>query len=124
MPAPELLEQQVSDWVWVTTLPVARASTRTVVDLGHRRWCIENQGFNELVSRWFANHVYKHHPTAILVFWLLAMLAMLAINVFYAFYSRNLEPPLRQRNTMRHVAAQVAAELYHGISEALHPRPP
>lgn len=114
-------EAKVSDWVWVTTLSVPRASTQTVVDLGHRRWYIENQGFNELVNRWSADHVYKHHPTAILAFWLMAMLA---INVFYAFYLRNLKPELRRRNTMRHIAAQIASELYDGISRPLNPRAP
>jgi len=114
-------ETLVSDWVWVTTLSVPRASTQTVVDLGHRRWYVENQGFNELVNRWSADHVYKHHPTAILAFWLMAMLA---INVFYAFYLRNLKPQLRRRNTMRHIAAQIAGELYDGISRPLNPRPP
>ena len=114
-------ELLVSDWVWVTTLPIPRAPARAVVDLGHRRWDIENQGFNELVNRWFADHVYKHHPTAILAFWLMAMLA---INVFYAFYLRNLKPQLRRQNTMRHIAAQITAELYDGISRSLNPRAP
>lgn len=32
--------EQVSDWLWVTTLPTSRASTRAVVDMGHDRWTI------------------------------------------------------------------------------------
>ena len=113
-------EQPVSDWVWVTTLSSRRASTRAVVELGHGRWGIENQGFNELVNEWCADHVYKHRPTAILAFWLLAMLA---INVFHAFFRRNLKPALRQGSSMRHIARRIAAELYHGIRDHLLPVP-
>src|SRR5262249_36611682 len=62
---------QQADWVWVTPLSTARASTSAVVSLGHARWDIENQGFNETTNRWAADHVYRHHPTAILVFCLM-----------------------------------------------------
>jgi hypothetical protein len=113
-------EERVSEWVWVTTLSRQRASTRAVVELGHGRWGIENQGFNELVNEWCANHVYKHDDTAILAFWLLAMLA---INVFHAFYRRNLKPAVRQRSSMRHIAQQITAELYYGIRDHLLPVP-
>jgi hypothetical protein len=71
-----------SEWAWVTTLSPPRAATAAVVRLGHARWEIENQGFNEIVTRRPADHVYRHHPTAMLVFWLLAMLAS---NLFFAF---------------------------------------
>jgi len=45
-----------------------------------------------LVTRWHANHVYRHEANAILVFWLLTMLAC---NLFMAFYQRNLKPAVR-----------------------------
>jgi hypothetical protein len=41
----------------VTTLPKATAATGAVVQLGHGRWTIENQGFNEISNRWHADHV-------------------------------------------------------------------
>lgn len=105
-------EKQTSEWVWVTTLPNAIASTATVLSLGHSRWTIENQGFNEMVNHWHADHVYRHQGTAILVFWLLAMVCL---NVFLAFYRRNLKPAARVGASMLHVARQMAAELYGGI---------
>lgn len=105
---------QEADWVWATTLPAPRASTRTVVDLGHARWKIENQGFNETTNRWAADHVYKHHPIAILVF---TLLTMLAFNLFYAFYRRNLKPALRRHHDAQHVARCLASELYQGLTE-------
>jgi hypothetical protein len=101
-----------SEWLWVTTLSKVRASTRAVVELGHSRWTIENQGFNEMVNRWYTDHVYKHQPVAMLVFWLLAMACL---NVFFVFYRRNLKPALRQAVSMLHVSRQIAADLYVGI---------
>lgn len=101
-----------SDWVWVTTLPKTRALTGVVVQSGHSRWTIENEGFNEMVNRWHADHVYKHEPTAMLVFWLLAMVCL---NLFLAFYRRNLKPALRRAVSMLHVSRLIAGELYSRI---------
>jgi hypothetical protein len=101
-----------SQWAWVTTLSPARAGTAAVVRLGHARWEIENQGFNEMVTRWPADHVYRHHPTALLVFWLLAMLAF---NLFFAFARRNLQPELRKGLTGLHLARCLATEIYSGL---------
>jgi len=39
-------EEQVSDWMWVTTLSQSRATTQSIVRMGHGRWSIENEGFN------------------------------------------------------------------------------
>jgi hypothetical protein len=108
-------EELTSDWLWVTTLPKPRASTRAVVNMGHDRWTIENQGFNELANRWYADHVYKHHPTAMLIFFLFALLCL---NMFVAFYYRNLKPAARKAASTLHVAQLIAAELYAGIRQA------
>lgn len=103
------LEQEVSQWVWVTTLPAPLASTGAVVQIGHRRWGIENEGFNELVNQYHADHVYRHEPTAMLVFWLLTQLCL---NVFTAFFRRNLKPAARAALSMLHVARLLLSELY------------
>jgi hypothetical protein len=103
------VEELSSEWVWVTTLSKRRASTAAVVQLGHSRWTIENQGFNELANRWHADHVYKHRPKAMLNFWLMAVLCL---NLFLAFYRRNLKPAARQAATMLQIARQIAAELF------------
>ncbi|MCP4245473.1 MAG: transposase [bacterium] len=107
-------EELTSDWMWVTTLPRSVASTEAVADMGHDRWSIENQGFNELVNRWHADHVYKHQPTAMLVFFLFAMLCL---NVFMAFYRRNLKPAVRRAVSTLHVAQLIATELYWAIPD-------
>jgi hypothetical protein len=107
-------EELTSDWLWVTTLPRPRASTQAVVNMGHDRWTIENQGFNELANRWYADHVYKHKPTALLVFFLFALLCL---NVFMAFYRRNLKPAVRKVVSMLHIAQLIASELYSNIRQ-------
>jgi len=109
-----------TEWVWVTTLSVHRAPAAVVVRLGHARWEIENQGFNEIVTRWHADHLYRHHPTAILIF---TLLTLLAVNLFFAFYHRNLQLPRHQRLTPLDVARCLASEIYHSLQLPL-PRPP
>ena len=102
-------------WAWVTTLPQRQASTRAVLQMGHRRWAIENEGFNELSTRQHADHVYRHHEQAILAF---LLLAMICCNVVMAFYRRDLKPQLRRRVSMLHVCRLMAAELYHSRAGA------
>lgn len=111
---------QKTEWMWVTTLSRPRASTLAAVALGHARWDIENLGFNETTNRWHADHIYKHHPTAILVF---CLMTMLAFNLFYAFYHRNLKPAYRKDHSALHVARCLASELYQGLPENRAPPP-
>jgi len=113
------LEQVDTEWVWVTTLSRQRASTTAALRIGHVRWYIENQGFNELCTRWYADHVYRHEANAMLVFWLSTMLAC---NLFAAFYLRNLKPAVRWAYDTLHIARLMLAELYGDIP--LWPRGP
>ncbi len=114
-------EELQSEWVWVTTLSKARASTGAVVQIGHSRWTIENQGFNELVNTWHDDHVYKHDPTAMLVFHLLAAACL---TVFLSFYRRNLKPAARRAVSMLHIARRITAELFAGIGSGPARSPP
>jgi hypothetical protein len=107
--------RQLSDWYWVTTLPTRQASTGAVVKIGHDRWGIENEGFNELANQYHADHVYRHEPTAMLVFWLLTQLCL---NIFTAFFRRNLKPAARVAVSMLHVARLLLAELYLPLARA------
>jgi DDE family transposase len=113
-------EELTSEWFWVTTLELPQANTKTVVEVGHSRWIIENHGFNETTTEWHADHVYMHEPGAILVF---GLLCMIAFNLFHAFFARNLKPALKQRVTMRHVARTLLEQLYRDIHKQL-PQPP
>jgi len=103
------VEETSSSWMWVSTLPPSRVSTRTVVDLGHRRWSIENEGFNEGVNAWYMDHVYHHEPRAMEV---MLLLVMLAYNLLHVFYDRNLKPAVRHRFSMQHIGREVTAEIY------------
>jgi hypothetical protein len=104
-----LVSEEHTEWMWVTTLSAAQASTELVVRLGHARWDIENYGFNELVNGWHADHVYKHHPHAIEAF---TLLAFLAYNLFHAFLIRNVKPQLREGKTEFFFVHLIAAQLY------------
>ena len=103
------IEEKTTEWVWVTTLSKQKAKTQTVIQIGHRRWAIENEGFNELVNEWHADHVYKHHPNAIEALWLLLMFCY---NLFHVFIERNLKPQIRLLHTLRHWARVMASEIY------------
>lgn len=107
--ASKTVEEVRASWWWLTTLPSTRASTRTVIDLGHRRWAIENEGFNEGVRAWHMDHVYRHEPRAMEV---MLLLLMLAYNLLHTFYARNLKPALRHRYSLQHVAREITASLY------------
>jgi len=109
------VEELTSNWLWVTSFPKETIGTQAVVHLGHDRWAIENQGFNEAVNRWYSDHLYKHHPGAILVFWLMCMIAY---NVFQWFFHRNLKAAYRAKVSMQHVARVLASCLYQALPEA------
>jgi hypothetical protein len=111
-------EQVTSEWMWVTTLPATRVSTKGIVSLGHQRWDIENCGFNELVTHWHGDHVYKHQGNAIECF---LLETCLAFNIFHAFWLRNLKPRLRDKRTMKFFAELIAAELRKDLVSGLPP---
>ena len=103
------VEQQSSDWIWVTTLPTAQLRTEWAVQLGHQRWDIENHGFKELVQGWHADHVYKHDAQAIQAF---LLMTMLAYNLYHAFLLLNLKPQIRMRKPQGFWMHLMAAQLY------------
>lgn len=105
------VEEQRSEWLWVTTLSATQASTSTILSLGHSRWMIENEGFNELANRWHADHVYRHEAQAMLSF---ALLCYQAFNLFHAFFHRNLKPELRAAMTMLRAAQKIRSDLDAG----------
>lgn len=105
----------------MTTLAPPRAPAVAVVQLGHARWAIDNSGFNELVTRWHADHVYRREPMVMPVF---TLLAVLCLNVFLALYRRDLKPAARQAASRPHVARQVTAEQYANRAKTAPQAPP
>lgn len=102
-------EELSSEWLWATSLSTKKASTQCVVRIGHGRWSIENQGFNELVRDWHADHVYHldtNATTAIL------LLIFLAYNLFHVWRERGIKPDLRDKHTTDYFANQLFADFY------------
>lgn len=97
-----------SEWIWATTMSEKYLPTEALVTVGHQRWHIENNCFNEMVHTWNADHVYVHDVKAILAFWLMTMLAY---NLFHAFFMCNLKPQLRRGLSKRYLAEQITAQL-------------
>lgn len=97
-----------SDGFWATTMPQSLATGGTVAALGHDRWKIENEGFNELVTHWHANHYFHHHPTTIVVLWLMLFTAH---AVFHCFHQRSIQSALREAHTAIYFARLMAASL-------------
>jgi hypothetical protein len=106
------LEAETAEWMWGTDIPQEKAPGKLIVRLGHGRWSIENQGFNEIVNAWHGDHIYKNHPNAVAALYLLLFLAY---NLFHAFLTRNLKPALRAAYTMAFLAEKVRGAFYDAI---------
>ena len=78
-----------SHWRWVATRGLDAVPARVIWQMGHGRWGIENQGFNQLTRDYHLKHCCHHHPVA-MVAWLL--LTLLAVNLTTLFYRHWLAP--------------------------------
>ena len=97
----DLDHTDTTEWIWVTSLPQAQVDAAAVARLGHERWRIENNAFNELVNSWDADHLFRctaHAIEAVL------LLICVALNVFQAFWRLNVKPALHARLTAAAVA--------------------
>jgi len=102
-------KQTTSDWFWATTMPMSLAGEKVIHKFGHNRWKIENEGFNELVTHWNADHYFHHHSNSIEA--LLLMLFM-AHAVFHCFYLGNLKPEVKKGHSVIFFAHQMSASLH------------
>jgi len=48
------------EWLWITTLASTVFSAQQVRQLGHDRWKLENNGWNDLTQNWAFKHGYLH----------------------------------------------------------------
>ena len=53
-------EQTSHEWLWLTTLDPKAFSAVQVRCLGHDRWILENNGWNDLTQNWAFKHGYLH----------------------------------------------------------------
>ncbi len=93
-------------WFWASSFSVDDIDVFRFVDIARKRWTIENEGFNALVTNWHADHVYRHEDRAFENF---SLLTILAANIFQIFYHRNLKPARRKRTTTRRVLNLIMA---------------
>ena len=117
---PKGKQLETSDWYWCTTLPKAITSTDTTCRIGHKRWEIENQGFNVLVNYYGLDHCFKHHPTAIVAF---ALVCFLAYTLFQMFYYRNLKLPFSRRVSLQFVTHTLLESLHEMLQQPIHLKP-
>ena len=103
------IEEEVTQWVWVSTIAKRRLDTQNFIKFAHDRWKIENNGFHELVNYWHSDHIYRHDPVAIEAFGLVTMLAYI---LFHAFIGRNLKAVLRDKYSKKHLARMITSEMY------------
>jgi len=53
-------ETKYEQWVWITTQEAKTFSSRTVRQLGHDRWKLENNGWCDLTKHWAFKHGFLH----------------------------------------------------------------
>ncbi|MEK6557839.1 MAG: transposase [Candidatus Margulisiibacteriota bacterium] len=107
-------EEIEREWWFATTIPSAIMPAGPVVEFGHGRWAIENQGFNETVNQWKANHVYRHDENAMLIF---LLLMIISYNLFHLYFWRNLKEAYRKTKTKLHILCLITAELYASLCQ-------
>ena len=106
-----------TQWYWATTMPASLNPAQVVFEFSHNRWRIENEGFNELVTRWHSRHVFHHHANSILVLWLVLFCA----HAVYHCFLRNLQPALRKAHTVIYFATLITADLLADIWHLARP---
>lgn len=86
-------------WIWCTNIPQDKLETKQFVRYAHKRWEIENQGFNNLKSEYDFDHVYHHNQNSILVF---SFVLFLVDIILQAFRKRNLKNGI-SKNTKKYL---------------------
>jgi len=81
------IQEEKAEWMWVTNLPSV-VGLKNIVSICHSRWQIENKCFNEIVSTWNADHIYRHNQNAITCF---ILFLFIALNIFNIFFARNIK---------------------------------
>ena len=75
-------QPRASRWVWAASAALDGYGPELVYEAGHRRWGIENHGFNERTQRYHLEHCYHHDPTAMLVQMLILIFGFTLFTAF------------------------------------------
>jgi len=101
-----------SNWLWVVTEELDGYGCRTIWNLGHGRWRIENNAFNVLTKHWHLRHCAHHDPTSILA---CLLITLLAFNLFHAFGVLNGKLYRQGKITLQELRLQLYRAVEHGL---------
>jgi hypothetical protein len=101
-----------SSWLWVATAELDPYGCRTIWNLGHGRWRIENNAFNVLTKHWHLRHCAHHDPTSILA---CLLITCLAFNLFHAFVLLNGKIYQQGKITLQELRLQLYRAVEHGL---------
>ena len=77
-----VIREKEENWIWIVAGELDGYGASVIRDLGHLRWKIENNAFNELTQGWRLTHCAHHHPVSIQV---LLWIKIIAFTLFHAF---------------------------------------
>jgi hypothetical protein len=76
------LADKEENWIWIVAGDLDGYPGAVIRDLGHLRWKIENNAFNELTQSWRLTHCAHHHPVSLQV---LLWIKIIAFTLFHAY---------------------------------------
>ena len=102
---------------WLTDWPSAQIGSRALFGVAKSRWEIENQGFNDAKNRHHLEHIYHHHPTSLLINWLLVMFALTLERLYRLRYlHRGRHRPRTAIDLLRAFRLSLATPLHYDSS--------
>jgi hypothetical protein len=77
-----VIKEKEENWIWIVAGDLDGYAAEVIRDLGHFRWKIENNAFNELTQAWRLTHCAHHHPVSLQV---LLWIKIIAFTLFHAY---------------------------------------
>jgi hypothetical protein len=77
-----VITDKEENWLWIVAGNLEGYGGAVIRDLGHLRWKIENNAFNQLTQGWRLTHCAHHHPVALQV---LLWIKIIAFTLFHAY---------------------------------------
>jgi len=77
-----VIKEKEENWIWIVAGDLDNYAAAVIRDLGHLRWKIENNAFNELTQAWGLSHCAHHHPVSLQV---LLWIKIIAFTLFHAY---------------------------------------
>jgi hypothetical protein len=87
---------EVVEAYWLTNFTTRRVGSQSLYRMAKSRWEIENQGFNEAKNLYGLEHICHHHPTSLLICWLLTFMAITIERLYRIRYLHRGKHPVRE----------------------------